>query len=88
MQWQAAACCIPMQFRRQWQADGWGPLACGNFGDFGVVTTESAVRDASRAFAALNDTLGLELQLEKSERGARLEFPGVTVCYVDLGFGA
>ena len=58
----------------------------GYFGNFGVVPPESTLQDAIRAFAALNDILGLELKVTESEWGARIKFLGLTVfsAMVDL----
>ena len=46
----------------------------GYFDDFGMVTAESVIRGAFRAFAALTDTLGFDPKIEKSEWGAGLGF--------------
>ena len=42
-------------------------LRLGNSDDFGVIATESTAQDALRAFTALNDILGFELGVAKSE---------------------
>ena len=42
--------------------------------DFGTDAAESAIQDALQAFTAMNDSLGCELKIDKSEWGAMLEF--------------
>ena len=51
----------------------------GYFDDFGMITPESAIGAALEAFTALNQILGFELKVGKSEWGIRIEFFGVTV---------
>ena len=50
--------------------------------DFGITAAESAVQDALRAFAALNDILGFEPKVAKLEWGTRIGFLGVIVTFV------
>ena len=49
------------------------------FGDFGAVATESTIRGALAAFAELNEILGFEREIKKSQRRTQPEFLGVTV---------
>ena len=58
----------------------WLGMPCmGYFDDFGIITTESTIKEALQAFTTLNQILGFELKVEKSEFGTRIEFLGVTV---------
>ena len=43
------------------------------------MTTRSTIQGALDAFSALNRILEFELEVEKSPRGAKLEFLGATV---------
>ena len=53
----------------------WLRIPCvGYFDDFGVITTESAIEEALRAFTALSQILGFELKVGESECGIRVEF--------------
>ena len=57
----------------------WLGIPCvGYFDDFGIISTESAIKEALQAFTALNQILGFESKVAKSEFGARIEFLGVT----------
>ena len=39
----------------------------GHFGDFGKISAEPSIEEALRAFTSLNQVLGFELKVEKSE---------------------
>ena len=54
----------------------------GFFGDFGMITTESAIQEALKAFTVLNQILGFDLKGEKSAWGIRIEFLGAAVAFL------
>ena len=58
----------------------WLGIPCVEYSDdFGIITTESAIKEALRAFTAPNQILGFELKVEISEFGTRIEFSEVAV---------
>ena len=66
----------------------WLKIPCmGYFDDFGIITTERAIREALDAFTKMNHILGFELKIEKSDWGTVLEFLGVTITFYVVSSG-